>query len=269
MIEKSYQLVVLRGPHSGQTYPLTQPAFSLGRDPAADIVFDDPEVSRLHARLVETEDGYRLEDLGSTNGTFVNGRNISAGPVLLEPAQEIQLGSSIVLLFELVEISTELPGEGTASPAAEEGAGETAVLPTSLPATTEPLAAAEPPPDDESVDPMLPPDFDDVADFEKLPTLRQLQDTFAENEPDLSDLPEMPELPDLSAEPPVQKAAPRVVSDDDAAMPPLPARPNSNRRLVGILTAVLLILLCCCCGFLIVMYQWGGDWLLRQMQLIP
>jgi len=263
VLEKTYQLVIRKGPKAGQTIPLTAPTITLGRDPMADVVLDDAEVSRFHARMVQTEEGYRLEDLGSTNGTFVDGRNIGAGPLLLEPGQEVQMGSSVILDYQLAEADSAEPL------AREEEAGETAVPPTIVP--TDLLAEAEPPAS-ESPDPMLPPSFDEPEYFEPLPTLRQLQETLEatpEAEPELPDLPEIPSLSvsDLSTEP-APKARPRVVPAAEPAAPP-PARGSSNRRIVGILAAVLLILLCCCCGFLIFMYQWGGDWLLRQMQLLP
>ncbi len=282
MIEKSYQLVVQKGPKSGQVFPLTAPAVTLGRDAdTADIVLDDPEVSRLHARLVKTEEGYRLEDLGSTNGTFVDGRNIGAGPILLEPDQEVQMGSGVILLYQLAALTSEpLPTileepEAPEAPPMHKELLDTAVPPLPVLPATEPLAASEPPAEPEAepgaepaIDPMLPPVFDDLSDMEAVPSLRQLEEAAPEEEPAPPDLPELPNLPELTTEPPVRKSSPRVVSAGEAAPPPPPGR-NSNKRLAGILVAVLLILLCCCCGFLVFMYQWGGDWLLRQMQLIP
>ena len=131
MLEKAYQLVIRKGPNAGQTILLVAPTLTLGRDPVADVVIDDAEVSRLHARLVETPDGYRLQDLGSTNGTFVDGRNISAGPILLEPDQEIQLGSSVVIAYQ------EMPDEAEADMAVEPAA-------TMLEEPAEPVEPAKP-----------------------------------------------------------------------------------------------------------------------------
>lgn len=280
VLEQAYQLVIRKGPQSGQTIPLTAPAISLGRDPVADIVIDDVEVSRLHARLVLTEDGYRLEDLGSTNGTFVDGRNISAGPLLLEPDQAVQLGSSVIMIYQLAETAEDIQAMGTdVEPPADEADGRETAVPADKPlAATEPFADAAPAVETDPIDPMLPPSFDDLSEAEKLPTLRQLHETSdassPDDEPEMPDLPEIPSLPELSelpelaaAEPP-KKSRPRVVT---AAEPiaPSPTRGSSNKRIASILVAVLLILMCCCCGFLFFMYQWGGDWLLRQMQLLP
>lgn len=74
-------------------YPLTGLIKQIGRSHECDIVLPDPKVSRLHARLDKTEQGWVLIDLESTNGTLVNGKRVSEK--LLEPGDEIQFGSFI------------------------------------------------------------------------------------------------------------------------------------------------------------------------------
>jgi ABC-type multidrug transport system ATPase subunit/pSer/pThr/pTyr-binding forkhead associated (FHA) protein len=64
----------------------------IGRDPGCDQVLDYPMISWHHARLTRTPQGIFVEDMGSRNGTFVNGSRIS-GKVRVEPGQEIGLGS--------------------------------------------------------------------------------------------------------------------------------------------------------------------------------
>jgi predicted component of type VI protein secretion system len=66
---------------------------TLGRDDC-DVVLSDPEVSRRHAFVGESADGFTLEDLGSTNGTFVNGERID-GPQPLRSGDEIRFGNTV------------------------------------------------------------------------------------------------------------------------------------------------------------------------------
>jgi pSer/pThr/pTyr-binding forkhead associated (FHA) protein len=52
---------------------------TIGRQPECDIHIDDPRMSREHARLVPLDNGLRVEDMGSTNGTFINDQRIERG----------------------------------------------------------------------------------------------------------------------------------------------------------------------------------------------
>ena len=63
----------------------------VGRDPAAGVVLDTPNVSRLHARLTRQSDGILVEDLGSTNGTWVNGQRMRK-PALVRPSDDLRIG---------------------------------------------------------------------------------------------------------------------------------------------------------------------------------
>ena len=63
----------------------------LGRDATCDRVLDDPRVSRQHARLIRDGGGLKIEDLGSQNGTFVNGQRITAA-VILRPNDVVAIG---------------------------------------------------------------------------------------------------------------------------------------------------------------------------------
>ena len=70
----------------------------VGRSREADIVLDDPNVSRRHAELRKGDDGWQIVDLGSTNGIKVNGRRVDSRP--LSPGDEITIGVTD-LTFEL------------------------------------------------------------------------------------------------------------------------------------------------------------------------
>lgn len=67
----------------------------LGRSAEADLVLDDPYASDFHMRLVGQDDGMMLHDLGSTNGTYVNGRRVTA-PTQLRRGDTIQIGKTVM-----------------------------------------------------------------------------------------------------------------------------------------------------------------------------
>jgi predicted component of type VI protein secretion system len=97
----SFRLVVRRGPQPNQAYELAKDVVTLGRDITNDIVINDPEVSRHHLRITRMADGYTLEDLGSTNGTFVNGQRLST-PRPLNNGDMVGLGETVTLGYERV-----------------------------------------------------------------------------------------------------------------------------------------------------------------------
>jgi hypothetical protein len=76
---------------------------TIGRDPNADVLINDAEISRHHAVIKMIPEGYTIEDLGSTNGTIINGQRI-LGPHLLRPGEMINLGEHIALIFEAAEV---------------------------------------------------------------------------------------------------------------------------------------------------------------------
>jgi hypothetical protein len=95
----SARLVVQKGPQPNQEFLLTETAMSVGRSPDNEITIQDPEISRRHARISYSGGLYQIEDSGSTNGSFVNGRRVQ-GAVILQHGDRVQLGESIVLVFQ-------------------------------------------------------------------------------------------------------------------------------------------------------------------------
>lgn len=94
-------LVLEGGPYSGKTFILSART-TLGREEENDVVITDPGVSRGHAVIVQSGQGYYLRDLSSTNGTFVNQRNISNEDYFLKTGDCIRLGrSDVSLIFQL------------------------------------------------------------------------------------------------------------------------------------------------------------------------
>lgn len=93
------QLRVISGPQAGITFPVGEGRSLIGRDPDASVRLADPDVSRQHAALDRAGDRVVLTDLGSANGTFVNGRPLGGWSHDLRPGDVIGLGR-IELAFE-------------------------------------------------------------------------------------------------------------------------------------------------------------------------
>ena len=85
------QLVPRFGVSADQAYTLTQRITTIGREDINDIALPDAEISRRHARITEDAGLYTLEDLGSTNGTFVNGERLQ-GTIRLHNGMTIDFG---------------------------------------------------------------------------------------------------------------------------------------------------------------------------------
>lgn len=137
-----YRLTMRKGPLTGKVLELAKSVLVVGRELKNDIVVNDAEVSRQHARLTEGDDGWQIEDLAATNGTFVNGQRIS-GPTRLKPGDRIGFGETVEYEFSVVP-------EGEAATASEPPAPESAAAPESalppLPSGPRPAAASSPAP---------------------------------------------------------------------------------------------------------------------------
>ena len=85
-----------------QEIAVTQRAVLLGRSSRAEILVDSPQVSRIHAQIINTPDGFYLADLGSTNGTLHNGRRVRPKTLQkLNSNDQFRLGD-VALLFQIV-----------------------------------------------------------------------------------------------------------------------------------------------------------------------
>jgi predicted component of type VI protein secretion system len=104
---ESARLIVRRGPQPNQVYELNKDVVTLGRDITNDIVINDPEVSRHHMRLTRGAGSYTLEDLGSTNGTFVNGQRLT-GAKPLNNGDMVGLGETVTLSYEMSRPQAEV-----------------------------------------------------------------------------------------------------------------------------------------------------------------
>ncbi len=96
------KITLRTGSNQGKCYELSQALAILGRLASVDVYIDHASVSRKHASITQEGDRYAITDLGSSNGTFVNGQRLS-GPVTLASGDVIRLGAEIELLFEQPE----------------------------------------------------------------------------------------------------------------------------------------------------------------------
>lgn len=96
-------LTVLAGQTAGLQFPLTKESTLIGRSPDCDLYLPDVGVSRRHARVTIGDQGVRLNDLGSTNGTHVSGQRITDR--LLQDDDRIVMGPNAILLFHMSEAS--------------------------------------------------------------------------------------------------------------------------------------------------------------------
>jgi pSer/pThr/pTyr-binding forkhead associated (FHA) protein len=90
-------LVVTAGSLKGTTIPLGQAPILIGRAPESTLVLDDDYASGRHARLSLRHGVWMVEDLGSTNGTFL-GRNRVQDPVPIAPGAQVRIGRTVLEL---------------------------------------------------------------------------------------------------------------------------------------------------------------------------
>jgi len=97
-MSEGLQLVMSQGPNPGRAYAIDRASSTMGRDPSNEIAINEPQISRLHARVFLSDGVLVIEDMGSTNGTFVNGVRLT-GPRTLTPGDVIGLGEVVTLTY--------------------------------------------------------------------------------------------------------------------------------------------------------------------------
>lgn len=140
MVAGPFKLIVNQGPRPSQEYELTNEVYVLGREAGNDLVIEDSQISRRHARLTRQGSSYLIEDLSSTNGTFVNGRRIAA-PTLLSNGDKLGLADTVLL--SVVAPMPTLGSDETLVGGVADALGATAV---NAPVPTQPAFAPPPPP---------------------------------------------------------------------------------------------------------------------------
>lgn len=258
----NYRLTMRKGPQPGQQYSLITDSVTIGRDPMVDVVVNDPEVSRQHARLTRSGDQFLVQDLGSTNGTFLDGRRLAGDPVPVAPGQLITIGGNVSLVFEAKGDvgATLLAGDEPEAGAAETDEGPPGVGIFDFPEGLEPVWPEEP-------------DFAafDAAERGSLEERDTLLDypspphDLSYREPPQELLPDFgpPSGSDQPAEPYI--AQQRAQFRGTPPAPPAPQVPaGSNRTRNVIITMLALLLLCCCC-LILTGYFWWGDLLMEYL----
>jgi hypothetical protein len=178
------RLVVTEGPSAGAELPLAG-ALTIGRDQGADLVLDDPGVSRNHARVTADAEGVVIEDLGSSNGTFVNGQALTA-PQRLAEGDNIQLGTAILELTlqtgetQLLDPDATVahpppvappPAQAEPAPMPEPPRPEPVAPAPPAPSPAVPLPPAAPPPRRPAAEPVPAAAQGDAVDVWNLPAL--------------------------------------------------------------------------------------------------
>lgn len=143
-----YQLVMRTGPNPGKVFALSKNQIVMGRDVECDISVNDVEVSRNHTRLILGPNTYIVEDLGSTNGTYVNEQKIS-GQQALNGNDVVRMGDNVTMVFEIIggdPLATKLADSESASPPTLMSAATAPATPrTAAPQAPPPEARAKPP----------------------------------------------------------------------------------------------------------------------------
>lgn len=94
--KSNYFLEIIEGPDKGQSFLLKDGEVFIGRHSQCELVLHDLEVSRRHLKIAPGENSWLLDDLGSTNGSFVNGQRITHHPAF--PGDRIQIGQSVLVI---------------------------------------------------------------------------------------------------------------------------------------------------------------------------
>lgn len=238
MSDTPHRLLIQSGTNNGREYELTAPSITIGRYPLADIVVDDPDIAYRHALLTRGDGSYRIADLGSESGTYLNGQRVGSDPITLTHGDIILLGSRLSAAY--MEHAIEPVIE-------EEPAAEAAILEGNVGALEEGQGEAEP-----------------------HGTVDRGEMIGSEYEPPVVEIEETPANSSIT---PVEHSTTDEVNPGAHHPGPLPAMPprqkNKNGRIILITTGCLIALLACCCSSTLFMYFIGGDWLLRLLGYLP
>jgi predicted component of type VI protein secretion system len=173
-------LVMFRADGQRRSFPLTHSVTVIGRREDCDLRIPLTEVSRKHCRVIRSEDSIRLEDLGSSNGTYHNGARIQETSV--QPGDQVQIGPVIFT----VQVDGFPPDDAIEPPkpaeteAAADGSGDHGAQTIAVPEEGDSSISLEAVPSARSHRPATPEDADDDLDLSPGPD--------ANDDDDLGDL---------------------------------------------------------------------------------
>ena len=231
---QTFQLFMKSGPAPEKVFALSQTEVYIGRDISNDVVVNDAEISRKHARLVLQSGQYLVEDLGSTNGTFVNRVRLT-GPQVLRAGDLIHVGENVSLEFQVIQMDPDatvamakpeldLPGMSTAP--------DVRPIQDTTPPPHKPVYTPPPTPTPQpEPKPVYVPPVQDSSPVYQAPSFQQA--------PSYEQAPVY--VPPQPSAPPKSKPVPST------AAPAAPKAPKkSNQRLYIILGIILLLFFICC-----------------------
>jgi pSer/pThr/pTyr-binding forkhead associated (FHA) protein len=221
----SFRLIVRRGPQPNQTFDLDKDVVTLGRDITNDIVINDPEVSRHHLRFARGADGYNMEDLGSTNGTFVNGQRMT-GVRPLNRGDMVGLGETVTLGYDVARPPMQSPPSSGSEPTMSGPAPQPQQPSYQPPSPQQPAPQA--PPDQQGYDPQ-------GQRFQQEPSYDYGQQYAEPQQPDYG-------YGGAPQAPPGYDYDPYAIREDDS---------NNTLRWVAIGCAIIAVF--CCCSSVIAM----------------
>jgi ABC transport system ATP-binding/permease protein len=141
-MDRNPQLVVIEGALAGQVFEVTADGLDIGRDATCEVALPDPGVSRSHARVFLHNSAVWVQDNGSRNGAFVNGKRLQR-PKTLSPGAVLKVGDH---RFEVRLNSEPAPSpvvrDSAVPPVVEEG--PTDVMPATSAGGSEPAFSIEP-----------------------------------------------------------------------------------------------------------------------------
>ncbi len=109
-MEENAILLVLEGDTTRKNWELNKPTILIGRGNDCDVVVNDRQVSRHHAQIVRDDTGYKLVDLNSKNGTFLNGQQLMGETHPLKDGDQIGIALSCRLVFVDADATAPLAG---------------------------------------------------------------------------------------------------------------------------------------------------------------